>query len=222
MTTTRMFNCVTEKPWNPLGGRCKHNCIYCWSMGEKGLVKKYNMQKYQGEPRLIPKEFKRTFNEGGFCFVCDMVDLFGDWIPNEWINSILYHIQKFPKTTFLLLTKNPKRYHNCQIPTNCICGATIETDKYFGQKTMGFTPTPGQRWEALATLEHKRKMVSVEPIMNFNLEYFVFMMRSIDPEFIYVGYDNYENNLPEPSLEETMKLIEKLKEFTDVRTKTLR
>ena len=218
-----MFGMVNTKPWNPLGGGpCKHFCPYCWSMGEKGLVKKYNMKKYQGESRLIQKEFNRTFKEGKFCFVCDMLDLFGAWVSSEWIQLVLNHIAKFPKTTFLLLTKNPRRYHEFEIPENCICGATIETNKYFGQKTMGYAPTPGQRWEALATLKYKRKMVSIEPIMKFNLEYFVFMMRSIEPEFIYCGMDNYSNNLPESSLEETMKLIEKLREFTDVRTKTLR
>jgi len=44
---TKMFDLGTLS-WNPLGGTCSFNCIYCWSMGEKGLVKRYKMKKYQG------------------------------------------------------------------------------------------------------------------------------------------------------------------------------
>ncbi|MDH5419441.1 MAG: hypothetical protein OEX06_03820, partial [Candidatus Bathyarchaeota archaeon] len=61
---TKMFDLGTLS-WNPLAGRCPFECIYCWSMGEKGLVKRYKMKKYEGSPRLMEQAFK-TFKEGEF------------------------------------------------------------------------------------------------------------------------------------------------------------
>lgn len=213
-----MFHKVTET-WNPLGGRCPHECVYCFSMGEKGLVKKFDMKKYQGPIRLIEKEFKRKFKDGSFVFVQDMSDLFADAVPYNYICKVLNHIEDFPKTTFLLLTKNPRRYSEFYIPKNCICGATIESD-YDYDDTLA--PTIGLRYYHMMGLRH-RKMISIEPIMDFyNVEDFIEMIAHIEPEFIYIGFDNYNNNLPEPSLNEVKLLIKALSKVTTVYTKTLR
>jgi hypothetical protein len=63
--------------------------------------------------------------------------------------------------------------------------------------------------------------VSVEPIMAFTLS-FIYWLRLIAPIFVYIGYDNYYTGLTEPSLTRTRALIEELKQFTEVREKTLR
>jgi len=219
ITITKMFDSVTLT-WNPLGGRCPFNCIYCWSMGEKGLVKRYKMKKYQGSPRLIEKEFK-IFKEDEFVFVQDMSDLFAEIVPKEYIERILEHIKKFPKTTFLLLTKNPERYWEFEdrIPNNCICGVTVETNRDKGYRKISNAPLPTDRLAAMRLLKDDvRKMISIEPIMDFDLDTFVNEIRAIDPSFVYTGYDNYNYGLPEPLLPKTIELIEQLEEFTKVRT----
>jgi protein gp37 len=43
-------------------------------------------------------------------FVCDMADLFGDWVPDEWIQAVFEACAAAPQHTYLFLTKNPKRY----------------------------------------------------------------------------------------------------------------
>jgi len=221
VTITKMFDLVTST-WNPLGGKCPFNCIYCWSMGEKGLVKRYKMEEYQGSPRLVEKEFER-FKEGGFVFVQDMSDLFAGIVPEEYIKRILGHIQKFPKTTFLLLTKNPKRYREFEdrIPNNCICGVTVETNRDIGYGKISHAPLPKDRLVAMRLLkDDMRKMISIEPIMDFDLDYFVNEIKAIKPSFAYIGYDNYNHGLPEPPLSKTIELMKQLKEFTEVRTKS--
>jgi hypothetical protein len=65
-------------------------------------------------------------------------------------------------------------------------------------------------------------MVSVEPIMDFDLEILVQWISDIKPILVHVGYDNYNNNLPEPSLSKTMQLIDILRKFTIVKILTLR
>lgn len=43
-------------------------------------------------------------------FVCSMADLFGDWVPDEWIIQVLEACRAAPWHKYLFLTKNPSRY----------------------------------------------------------------------------------------------------------------
>jgi protein gp37 len=43
-------------------------------------------------------------------FVCSMADLFGEWVPDEWIDKVFDVCNGAPQHRFLFLTKNPKRY----------------------------------------------------------------------------------------------------------------
>jgi hypothetical protein len=58
--------------------------------------------------------------------------------------------------------------------------------------------------------------------MGFNIDALVHWMKEIQPATVYIGYDNYGNGLPEPSLAKTLELAERLSKFTRVRRKTLR
>ncbi len=73
-----------------------------------------------------------------------------------------------------------------------------------------------------------RKAVTIEPILDFDIEIFVQWIKDIAPGFVYIGYanDKYEGKklkLPEPQLEKTMQLIAEIRKAgIDVREKTLR
>lgn len=43
-------------------------------------------------------------------FVCSMADLFGEWVPDEWIKEVFAACEKAPQHRYLFLTKNPARY----------------------------------------------------------------------------------------------------------------
>lgn len=43
-------------------------------------------------------------------FVCSMADLFGDWVPDKWIEEVFKACEEAPQHKYLFLTKNPKRY----------------------------------------------------------------------------------------------------------------
>ena len=43
-------------------------------------------------------------------FVCSMADLFGEWVPNEWIQEIFEACDKASQHRYMFLTKNPGRY----------------------------------------------------------------------------------------------------------------
>lgn len=53
-----------------------------------------------------PQRWKKPRN----IFVCSMADLFGDWVPDEWIAEVFKACEAAPQHRYLFLTKNPKRY----------------------------------------------------------------------------------------------------------------
>jgi len=222
-----MFSDVTES-WNIVVG-CRHGCYFgkCWAfmltIGKLKHTKKYK----DFEPRFWQSELNRKFKVGAFVFVCSMGDLFGEWVPIEWIKLIIGVVRKNPQATFLFLTKNPARYVELEkeldFPENAILGTTIETNRgydYYPAWTKA--PSPFNRYEAMTKLRHKRKFVSIEPIIDFDLTKLVGWIKEIAPCIVYVGYDNYKAGLPEPPLSKTMLLIDALKMFTTVKTKSLR
>ena len=207
--STKMFNIVTET-WNPVTG-CLHYCKYCWARRLAETILK-NSKRYSNgfTPRLNKEEFNKKF-KGGLVFVSDMGDLFGKFIPNEWIEMVLKHIKKFPNTFFLFLTKNPSRYHDFDFPENAILGATIETDKDMIYKEISKAPKPSERIRAMTELNWDAKFLSIEPILDFTPKFWK-KIEKINPFMIYIGYDNYSYKLPEPTLDKTLSLIKKLRD----------
>ena len=211
-----MFPFIT-KTWNPLAGKCSHECVGCWAAA---LAERKKWAKYQGEPRIDEKQINRKFKAGDFVFVQDMTDLFAENVPRAMILQVLIQITKSPDAKFLLLTKNPKRYSEfIYIPENCVCGATIETDL---ETDLANAPSRVERIRVMCQLKHKHKMVSIEPIRKFTSNFFP-SLRFIEPEFVAVGYDNYNNGFDEPSLEITEILIRSFEAYhIRIYRKTLR
>ena len=221
----KMFNVVTET-WNPVTG-CLYHCSYCWAR-HLATTKLKNSHRYiQGfKPMLNEREFRVKFKKGHLVFVTDMGDLFGDFIPSHWIQRVLEHIAHFPKTHFLLLTKNPARYHEFlqQMPENAILGATIETndDQILLTDMVSEAPLPSRRYTAMRDLDWDKKFISIEPVLDFELETFSLWIEDILPFLVYVGYDNYHNKLKEPLLSKTLSLLDRISKNTLVIKKTIR
>ena len=209
-----------------MAGECSHWCVGCWA---RVLADWHKWSKYQGKPRVDEKQIDRCFKAGDFVFVQDMTDLFAEDVQREVVFRVLKQIGGSPDAEFLLLTKNPKRYFDflADIPDNCILGATIESDR--GMPRNGKAPNRQDRllwmqyikwvidlkWtkDALYTLgyDKPRMFVSVEPILDFNLEEFSNLLwKWLRPWAVAVGYDNYGNGFPEPPLPKTLELIEEL------------
>jgi len=212
---SRMFKSVT-KTWNPEVG-CLHGCIYCWAR-ELATTRLKNSPRYKDgfKPNFIPAELKKRFKPGEFVFVSSMGDLFGQWVPAEWIENVLMTIAKWPETTFLLQTKNPARFLDFrgELPQNVYLGTTIETTSY---GYFQITRAPDLLDRYLAMIDHNlarfRKFISIEPIMDFDLEKMVRWIKDIRPGIVEVGADNHKHNLPEPPWSKVEALLAKLREF---------
>lgn len=83
--------------------------------------KKYKDKNGKENNAAYPYGFTPTLHEyrlndlqtkgyGKTIFVCSMADLFGSWIPDEWIEKVFQSCLDAPNHRYLFLTKNPKRY----------------------------------------------------------------------------------------------------------------
>jgi protein gp37 len=60
----------------------------------------------------IPKKLKM----GNNIFVGAMADIFGTWVPDEWISEVMQVCEENPIHNYLFLTKNPERYQRLNLP----------------------------------------------------------------------------------------------------------
>uniref|UniRef100_A0A6M3MDY7 DUF5131 family protein n=1 Tax=viral metagenome TaxID=1070528 RepID=A0A6M3MDY7_9ZZZZ len=87
-------------------------------------------------------------------FVCDMGELFGDWLPLEWQEAILEEIDN-KHDRFYLLTKQPQNLPQWSpFPDNCFVGVSATNWLQFSE-ALGH----------LATVEAKVKYLSFEPLL---------------------------------------------------------
>ena len=147
--------------WNPKTG-CEKGCDYCFAREiiEERLCKNPKLQHHYPNgfaPTFHPDRLDQPFKQKkpAKIFVCDMGDLFGDWVPAEWITQVSEAIAKAPWHTYLFLTKNPKRYKDCTFGKNHWVGTTIEHEKYFRERSKPF-------WSE--ELDDNIKFVSMEPL----------------------------------------------------------
>lgn len=112
---------------NPIIG-CKKSCSYCYA---KKISDRFKMIPNWNEPQFFDNRLQELhkLKNPSTIFIGSMSDVFGEWVPKEWIDKILYTISELPQHRFMFLTKNPQRYHKFYFPINCWLGATIESNK---------------------------------------------------------------------------------------------
>jgi hypothetical protein len=139
----------------------------------------------------------------------------------EWIEKILDKIDEYPNRTFFIQTKNPYFFDKYEIPENVLFGITLETNRNYID--ISKAPFPFNRYELFKRFYYRDLIVTIEPILDFDLNEFIIWIRNINPIRVYIGYDTKKTkNLPEPSLEKTMQLVEELRKFTKVKLKYMK
>lgn len=205
-----MYDFVTHT-WNVIKGQCYHNCSYCY-------MKRFGKQN---PIRFDKKELKTNLGQNNYIFVGSSCDMWADNIPNEWLHLILDHCSKY-HNTYLFQTKNPNNILYHPLPHSSIICATIETNRHY-KDIMGNSPKPIDRAYALGVISshaiHKTH-ITIEPIMDFDIEGLISMIEFIRPEQVNIGADSGRHNLPEPNSDKIHELVEKLTKITVVKQKS--
>jgi DNA repair photolyase len=204
-----------------LGGQCSHKCSYCYTQVSE---KRFKSGLYSGPVRLREKEFDVNYGTGNTIFIEHMNDLFAKDVPNEWIEKIINHTKKYPKNTYVFQTKNPARYFDFinKFPKGSVLGTTIETNRIV--EGLNEAPIPEERMKAMSDKRLKKmgfkKFLTIEPVLKFDIDILAKWVSNINPDFINLGADSKGFGMEEPTVEEIMALVAKLKEYgIDLREK---
>jgi protein gp37 len=146
--------------WNPITG-CKHDCPYCYA---RDIANRFYPQQF--EPSIYPCRFACPENtkvpanaesDASFknVFTGSMADIFGRWVPTEWIDLVLERVELSPQWNFLFLTKFPQRVHEFKdLPSNAWMGTTVDCQARVSNAEKAFSKMGGGT-----------KWLSIEPML---------------------------------------------------------
>ncbi len=174
-----MYSFLTHT-WNTVKGKCPHDCTYCY-------MKRWGEQK---PVRLDELELKTDLGESNYIFVGSSCDMWADKIPKAWIDRTLNVCDRF-KNKYLFQSKNPARFNAYAeyLPSKSVIGTTIETNRYYPE--MGHAPKTIDRFEQMAVIRGcgfpLALMITIEPIMDFDIKSMVKWIADIEPEWVNIG-----------------------------------
>ena len=158
--------------WNPITG-CLHDCPYCYArdiatsgrfasafpngfaptLKPRSLLTPRHMQvPREAMPDLVSGSRGDTRYRN--VFTGSMSDIFGRWVPDEWIEAVLAEIRAAAQWNFLCLTKFPKRMAEFDIPPNAWMGTTVDLQARVANAEAAF-----------ANVGAKVKWLSCEPLL---------------------------------------------------------
>ena len=219
------------KTWQPQVG-CRFDCIYCKPSFRRMVHRVWACQgkKCTGCRDFSPHEHAerlRSFpsRQHGLIWPCAHGDIsFG---RPTFIRQVIDEANRHQDRTFYWQSKNPQcfeQYLSDFSTPNSILLTTLETNRDDGYYQVSKAPLPSERFQAFRDLKWDRKILTIEPIMDFDEDVFYSWIVEVDPEAVWIGYNSHPTiRLPEPSLKKTRGFISLLrKNKIQVRKKFLR
>jgi len=146
--------------WNPITG-CLHGCNFCYARaithnGQMASNYPFGFEPAFYEYRLeAPKNTRIPVDSNnpadGRVFVGSMADVFGKWVPDEWIQKIFDACMEAPGWEYLFLTKWPNRYKMLESLPKAWFGASViqQSDVPRVEREMKSFETTGIKWISL-------------------------------------------------------------------------
>ena len=221
--TGNMYEFITHT-WNPIIGKCPHDCKYCYVIYKYGQMKNETL-------RLDRNSLNDDFGTGKFIFVGSGVDLFANDIPEEWINRVLDKCHQDNNDLFgvrnryLFQSKNPSRmlqFIDHPVFQSSVVCTTIESNRYY-PSIMNHAPHVEERAIAMSEIASNgiETYLTIEPIMAFDREELVRLIRMCRPTQVNIGANTYTKiRIPKPTREEIFNLVNEIKNECKVELKS--
>jgi protein gp37 len=159
--------------WNPVTG-FQHNCSYCYARDIANQAKMSAAYPHGFEPAFRPAHLlapRHASVPAGAdkdtrlpnVFTVSMGDLFGRWVPAEWIEAVLTEMRNAPQWNFLCLTKFPKRMSEFDIPENAWMGTSVDLQARVTNAENAFSRVKcGVRWLSIEPMIEPLKFKTLE------------------------------------------------------------
>ena len=214
------------KTWSPFKG-CRFDCTYC-KPTFKAQAKRHKHRCAQcgdyvphyHEERLAKPPSKEVV------FVCGNADISfcKPAFTRRIIERIKQHSKRCPYKTFYFQSKRPAYFAQflSEFPENVILLTTLETNR--DKPAVSKAPVPSERYRQFKALDYPRKVVTIEPVMDFDLDVFAGWIRDLHVEYVWFGFNSHPKYaLPEPTLAKAQEFITLLvASGVEVRGKKLR
>ena len=194
--------------WNPIRGKCLHDCSYCY-------IKLGGPMGWSHEAKLIEREVDlktgTKLGKDNFIFVGSSTDMWGQWVRESDIFTVLAYCRRFDNR-YLFQSKNPERFASFAsfLPERSWLCTTIETNR--NMSDISTAPSAHARAIAMARMKKAgyKTTLTIEPVMDFDLEPMINIVRSIQPDWVSIGADSKQADLPEPDVPKVRSLIDGL------------
>lgn len=187
-----------DMTWNPVTG-CLCGCPYCYAARQArrfgghmdpDCPPQKSSTHFLDEPLVYydPKPHKAPFPFGfeptfhryrldeparrkkpAIIFVVSMSDLFGEWVPDSWIEQVFDACRRAPQHTYIFLTKNPRRFQDMflvpklGITPNMWFGFSVEDQVALSRLAMAAKWLPQNTFISIEPMSGKVDLSGIEP-----------------------------------------------------------
>ena len=208
---------ASAETWNPIKG-CLFDCTYCKPSFQKQAKRQMHncTECYEFRPHQHPERLSKIPNAeivfvggNGDISFCDPA------FVKQIIAAIVKKNKKRPDQVYYFQTKQPEYLAQFigDLPPNVILVTTLETNRDEGYGAVSKAPPPSKRYAQFKQLDWPRKVITVEPAMDFDVDEFAEWLISLKPEYVWLGFNSRPRSvsLPEPTKEKMLALAERLK-----------
>jgi hypothetical protein len=196
---------ANTQTWNFFKG-CYFDCNYCEPTFKRQAKRQKNncMSCYAYKPHVHPERIPKIPNKpiifaAGNADICFNSD---DSLMFDAIDAIKNHKSTMEKI-FYFQSRVPSYFEKfiSAFPSNVILITTIETNRDEGYQFVSKCPKPSKRYEEFRKLDYPRKVVTIEPMIDFDVDVFAGWIININPEYVWIGFNSKPKSvyLNEPS-----------------------
>ena len=222
------------KTWNRSVG-CLFDCVYCrpsFQRQLKRVARFINCETcYIYEPHNHPE--RTTIPSFPIVFVYGTGDVtFYEPTQVRTTFGIIDNHKPRMKKEYYFQSKNPicfNRYLDWfkANQDKVILLTTLETNRDEGYEKISKAPLPSKRFKDFYELDYPRKVVTIEPVLDFDFDEFIEWFRKLRDqeslEYVWFGFDSKKCGLPEITIKQAQRFVSTLKIFgIEVRGKSLR